>query len=121
MTDRRKEQNRAHDRRRRLSQPWRAWYPSPRWRAKAHRQLSLHPLCALCQRQGRIVPATACDHVEPHRGDQTKFFEGAVQSLCQSCHSSRKQQQETRGYDAMPNVHGHFDDPNHPFNKPQKR
>jgi 5-methylcytosine-specific restriction enzyme A len=28
------------------------------------------------------MPATICDHVEPHRGDVNKFWLGPFMSLC---------------------------------------
>ena len=53
----------------------------------------------MCLQQDRIVPATVVDHIEPHRGDYTKFRLGALQSLCAHCHSSTKAIIEQRGYD----------------------
>jgi hypothetical protein len=32
-----------------------------------------------------------CDHVDPHRGDPVKFFDGPFQSLCKWHHDSVKQ------------------------------
>ena len=43
---------------------------------------------------GRLTPATVVDHIEPHRGDLTAFWQGALQSLCGTCHSSTKQRLE---------------------------
>jgi hypothetical protein len=37
------------------------------------------------------------DHVVPHRGDPDLFWQGALQSLCATCHSLRKQSQEKGG------------------------
>lgn len=78
-----------------------AWYTTPRWRALRARQLRLQPLCVFCQKAGRITEATVCDHVEPHRGDEARFWAGPFQSLCQSCHSSTKQRMEQGGRRAI--------------------
>lgn len=56
--------------------------------------LAKHPLCEFCNKQGRVTPATIADHVEPHRGDVEKFWQGKLQGLCGPCHSSTKQMME---------------------------
>ena len=70
------------------------WYTTPRWRSIRSQQLSAEPLCAYCVKAGRVTQATVCDHVEPHRGDELKFWGEPFQSLCQTCHSSTKQREE---------------------------
>lgn len=59
-----------------------------RWRKEARRWLAVHPLCAECQRNGKLVPATQVDHIRPHKGDAEKFWDlqGNLQSLCGPCH-----------------------------------
>lgn len=59
--------------------------------AKASRAFrSAHPLCAQCQRDGRLVQGGCVDHVIPHRGDQRLFWDRANwQTLCLACHSSK--------------------------------
>ncbi len=44
-----------------------------------------------------MVAATVADHVEPHRGDPVKFWEGRLQSLCKPCHDRDKQREENGG------------------------
>lgn len=93
---------------------------SYRWRFRSKHFLRAHPLCTMCAARSVTTLATCVDHVIPHKGDQLLFWaETNWQPLCSSCHNSRKQGIEARGYDAMPNAQGHFDDPRHPFNKPQ--
>jgi 5-methylcytosine-specific restriction protein A len=46
-----------------------------RWRRARLAFLARHPLCAACEAQGRLVAATVVDHVGPHRGDQTLFWD----------------------------------------------
>jgi 5-methylcytosine-specific restriction endonuclease McrA len=67
-----------------------------RWQQRRKAQLAEEPLCRYCKRQGRIVPATVADHITPHRGDPV-LFEGPLQSLCASCHSSAKAKEEQGG------------------------
>lgn len=70
------------------------WYADRRWRKKREAQLLKEPLCRYCQELGRITAATIADHIEPHRGDRTAFWQGKLQSLCGPCHSSVKQREE---------------------------
>jgi len=69
--------------------PGRKLYASQRWKDLRAVQLAQHPLCAECERQGRVTPATVCDHIEPHKWDLYKFWAGPFQSLCTSCHSAK--------------------------------
>lgn len=81
------------------------------------RQLAEFPLCAMCERLGRVTAADTADHVVPHRGDPELFWNGALQSLCASCHSSLKQQQEKSGTFRGCDTHGRPLDPNHSWNR----
>ena len=66
-----------------------------RWREARLAYLRRHPLCAECQRQGRITAARVVDHVTPHRGDPALFWdETNWQSLCDftsphNCHGAK--------------------------------
>ena len=52
--------------------------------------LAQHPCCAMCGQ-----PATVVDHVTPHRGDKTLFWDRSNwQALCTHHHNSAKQRQE---------------------------
>ena len=57
------------------------------WKKIRSRFIAEHPLCELCQRQGRITCANEVHHILPlsrggtHRQDN-------LMSLCTSCHSS---------------------------------
>jgi 5-methylcytosine-specific restriction protein A len=93
MADRR-ESGRLHDERRNREQPWRRWYWTGRWRSISRAQITAHPLCAYCLRQGTYTAAAVCDHVEPHRGDPVKFWSGPFQSLCKPCHNGVKKREE---------------------------
>jgi 5-methylcytosine-specific restriction protein A len=62
----------------------------PRWRRARAAFLSRNPLCAACEAQGRVVPATVVDHVVPHRGDQKLFWdETNWAATCKPCHDGK--------------------------------
>lgn len=70
--------------------------------------------------EGRLVPATVADHIEPHHGDLVKF-RGPLQSLCATCHSSRKQQLERSGFVRGHDLAGVPLDPGHPWRQEIER
>jgi 5-methylcytosine-specific restriction protein A len=65
-----------------------AFYLSVRWRRFRHWYLSKHPLCELCECEGRgAVAAAMVDHVlEIQDGGELTSEENA-QSLCHRCHN----------------------------------
>lgn len=69
---------------------YRKWYQCARWRRLRQLVLNEQPLCAECQKQGRLTPATAVDHIEPHLGDIEKFYSREnLRALCGPCHSRK--------------------------------
>jgi len=47
-----------------------------------------HPLCAMCQADGRVTPAQCVDHIIPHKGDGVLFWDQTNwQSLCYHHHN----------------------------------
>lgn len=96
---------------------YRRWYWTARWRRLAKAQLEAEPLCARCLREGRAAPATVCHHVEPHRGDEAKFWNGPFASSCKPCHDGAEQRDESRGYVVGVTVSGRPVDPHHPWNR----
>ena len=87
------EANKAYEERRKLL-PWRSWYGTARWQSIRALQLQDEPLCRRCQVAERVVPATVCDHITPHKGDLALFWHGPFQSLCGACHNIHKQREE---------------------------
>lgn len=78
----------ARDRERRGSAHERGY--TARWQRYRLTFLAQHPLCAECERAGRIVPATVVDHVVPHKGDEALFWDHANhRPLCKPCHDRR--------------------------------
>ena len=66
-----------------------------KWRKAREAYLRAHPLCVMCQAEGRVMAATVVDHIEPHRGDQALFWRRSNwQALCATHHSKDKQREE---------------------------
>jgi 5-methylcytosine-specific restriction endonuclease McrA len=76
---------------------YRRWYKTARWQRIRAAQLAAHPLCQYCREQGRVTPATVCDHAMPHKGNEAAFFAGPFISLCKPHHDSTKQSEERTG------------------------
>lgn len=52
--------------------------------------LAKHPLCKLHHDKGEIVAATVVDHIIPHKGDKSLFWDRKNwQSLCKPCHDRK--------------------------------
>ena len=61
-----------------------------RWQRARAAYLAKHPLCAECERQNRLTPATVVDHKTPHRGDMALFWDSENwQALCKPCHDKK--------------------------------
>lgn len=49
-----------------------------------------HPLCAECERNGRVTVANVVDHIIPHRLNYKLQWDRANwQALCTSCHNAK--------------------------------
>lgn len=71
--------------RRKASSQWNGLYRSKRWRDLRLAYLAENPICVKCG-----APASTVDHIAPHRGDESLFWdEGNLQALCASCHSRK--------------------------------
>ena len=91
-------------------QPWRRWYGGMMWKRRRLAQLRREPFCRMCGWWADTV-----DHVTPHRGDLEEFQKGALQSLCRTCHESKKKTEENRGFRPGVGEDGWPTDPRHPF------
>jgi 5-methylcytosine-specific restriction enzyme A len=89
-------------------------YRTARWSRIRKHQLREHPLCKYCAERAIVTVATIVDHVEPHRGDLTKFWTGPLQSLCLHCHNSTKAHVELHGFRPDIGLDGWPLDPKHP-------
>ena len=93
-------------------------YDKRTWRRRSRQFLAAHPLCRMCEQQGRVTLATVVDHIVPHRGDEELFWDEANnwQGLCATDHSAAKQAQEKSGRLRGCDADGRPLDPNHPWN-----
>lgn len=68
---------------------------------RRRRWLEAHPLCAECEKAGRVTAATVPDHIVAlvNGGADT---EDNLQSLCQECH--RKKTSRDLGHTAKPQI-----------------
>jgi len=85
-----------------------------RWRKQREYFLQANPLCVMCQAQGLVGSASVVDHIQPHKGDLTLFWDpNNWQSLCKTHHDSAKKAQEQSGVIRGGNLDGEPIDPNH--------
>lgn len=71
---------------------WSHLYSHSRWRRVREFFLRRHPLCVMCEAEGRVELASVVDHIKPHKGDMALFWDrNNWQPLCASHHSGEKQ------------------------------
>jgi 5-methylcytosine-specific restriction enzyme A len=100
------------------ARPWREWYSFQQWRNIRDHQLKIEPLCAICEAEGRLTPATVADHHPPHGGDFNAFIMGPLRSLCALCHDGLQPAFKHKPYNRRDiGADGFPVDPLHPFNK----
>lgn len=78
-----------------------------KWRKARETYLARNPLCVMCSALGRTTPATVVDHIRPHKGDQSVFWDRANwQALCAPCHDRHKQAEDRGGMASGCDVNG---------------
>ena len=92
-------------------------YQTTKWRKIRSDYLLRNPLCVMCRQDGLYTPASVCDHIDPHKGNETKFYSGPFQALCKTHHDSTKAREEYRGVKIGGDVDGIPIDPQHHWNK----
>jgi 5-methylcytosine-specific restriction protein A len=61
-----------------------------KWQVARKKFLKEYPLCAKCQEKNKLTRATVVDHIIPHRGDGTLFWDKSNwQALCKRCHDKK--------------------------------
>ncbi|MGL4873279.1 MAG: HNH endonuclease [Clostridium sp.] len=61
-----------------------------RWRKERKVFLQARPFCIRCLKENKLVQAEVVDHIKPHRGDETLFWDKSNwQPLCKSCHDKK--------------------------------
>ncbi len=87
------------------------------WQRARKAYLLAHPLCVMCQEEGRTTPAEVVDHVIPHKGDPDLFWDQENwQALCKRHHDAAKQM-EDKGDVIGCDITGIPIDPDHPWSK----
>jgi 5-methylcytosine-specific restriction enzyme A len=81
-------------------------YQTARWRMYRKQQLQNHPLCAACLVDNHVKAARVVHHVYDHGGDEYKFFNSPLESLCKRCHDNIEQGSHVLGYQRGCDVHG---------------
>ena len=65
------------------------------WRKARDGYLRHHPLCVMCESDGRIVQAIVVDHKIPHKGDKALFWDKSNwQSLCKRHHDVKTSKED---------------------------
>ena len=73
-------------------------YNRARWKKMSQQQRMRAPLCEMCRARGIIVVAEVVDHIRPHHGDESLFYDPQnLQSLCKKCHDTHKARAERSG------------------------
>lgn len=81
----------SYDSRSKESKEYRKLY-TYRWQKVRLMFLAVNPLCVMCESENRYVLAQVVDHITPHRGDETLFWDQSNwQSLCKRHHDRDKQ------------------------------
>ena len=53
-------------------------------------------MCVRCMAEGRYVPATVVDHIQPHRGNTVLMWdESNWQALCKRCHDRKTRKEDS--------------------------
>lgn len=70
-----------------------------RWSKERDEFLRQHPLCVECRKKDYINPATVVDHIIPHKGDQTLFWDKTNwQPLCETHHNIKTATEDRGGW-----------------------
>jgi 5-methylcytosine-specific restriction enzyme A len=64
-------------------------YDTIRWQKFRRWYLSIHPLCEICERDGRTTPAVLVDHIHELKDGGQQYDSANVQALCRLCHARK--------------------------------
>ena len=69
----------------------------PEWRKASRQFLRENPLCAACEKRGRLRAATVTDHIVPHKGNIMLFWDRTNwEPMCWRCHSRKTAKEDGR-------------------------
>jgi 5-methylcytosine-specific restriction protein A len=71
---------------------------SSRWRAYRQMFLRAHPLCEICESEGKLTPASDVDHRQAVSGPGDPLFWDPAnhRALCHACHSRKTAMEDGR-------------------------
>jgi 5-methylcytosine-specific restriction protein A len=93
-------------------------YNLARWKRWRVAYRNANPLCRMCLERGYVAQTFAVDHIIPHKGDMSLFWNpDNLQPLCRDCHDRHKQRFERDGFDTCIDALGWPADPRHRANK----
>jgi len=70
-------------------------YDTKWWKDNRKAHLAEYPLCAECQKAGRVTAARVVHHLKPHKGDERVFRDRSQwESLCKSCHDKHTAEED---------------------------
>ena len=90
-------------------------YDLQAWKRARREHLAHEPLCVMCRKLGRTVPATEVDHIIPISKGGEWFYDN-LQSLCESHHSQKTRRDEGKTVRMGAGIDGTPLDPAHPWN-----
>jgi len=101
-------------------------YNTKTWRKLREIQLNKYPLCADCEKRGRLRGAEEVDHIIPIKAGGAVFDPENLQSLCRRCHSRKTTVEDGGGGNPkriMPgcDAHGWPLDEEHSWNRETER
>ena len=71
-----------------------------RWQKYRLSFLSKNPVCTVCQEEGRVTMADIVDHIIPHKGSQSLFWDfNNHQALCKRCHDRKTASEDMGSWD----------------------
>ena len=68
-------------------------YTSMQWRKTSHAYRAQHPICELCEKEGRITAAVMVDHIIPIRDGGKVWDFSNLQALCKRCNAQKTTKQ----------------------------
>jgi 5-methylcytosine-specific restriction protein A len=68
-------------------------YNSPAWRKLSRAFRRTHPLCAQCDREGRIKQSQVTDHIIAIRDGGDVWDMNNLEALCKKCHDKKTRQE----------------------------
>lgn len=71
----------------------RKFYGSHRWTDSSISHRQREPFCRICLAGGRYVLGALSDHIRPIRDGGDRWDDGNLQTLCDSCHNRKRQQE----------------------------